>query len=182
MTPVFQRRRSRASRSTLRAVARSIAGALLAAVWATGFGADFSLIIRAPAQEASRLSLDDIRALPSQEVEVKDEAGRPAHYRGIVLADVMTRGGARLPQLRGKTMTETLRVNAADGYAVVFALPELDADFTNALVLVCYEKDGMPLNDEEGPVRLVVPNEKKHARWVRRVSELAIQLGEAREN
>ena len=62
-----------------------------------------------------------------------------------------------------------LLVEAADGYRVVFALPELDPAFTERMVLLADHRDGQPLTTTEGPLRLVVPDDKRHARWVRQV-------------
>ena len=62
-----------------------------------------------------------------------------------------------------------LLVEAADGYRVVFALPELDPAFTERVVLLADHRDGQPLTPAEGPLRLVVPDEKRQARWVRQV-------------
>ena len=59
-------------------------------------------------------------------------------------------------------------------YEVVFALPELDPDFTDRQVLLCYAKDGMPLAADEGPLRMVVPGEKRQARWVRQVTDFFV--------
>ena len=60
-----------------------------------------------------------------------------------------------------------LLVEATDGYRVVFALPELDPAFKDRAGLLADRRDGQPLAAAEGPLRLVVPGEKRHARWVR---------------
>ncbi|MGE3541290.1 MAG: hypothetical protein AB7N91_28130 [Candidatus Tectimicrobiota bacterium] len=66
-------------------------------------------------------------------------------------------------------------IEAADGYRVVFALPELDPAFTERLVLLAEQRDGQPLAATEGPLRLVVPGEKRQARWVRQVRSGSLQ-------
>ena len=65
-------------------------------------------------------------------------------------------------------------VRASDGYRAVFALVELDARFTNKVVLVADQRDGAPLG-ADGPFRLVVPDEKHHARWVRNAVEIEVR-------
>jgi hypothetical protein len=72
-------------------------------------------------------------------------------------------------KLRGSNMALYLLIEAADGYRVVFALPELAPGFTERVVLLADQRDGQPLSTTEGPLRLVVPDEKRHARWVRQV-------------
>lgn len=55
-------------------------------------------------------------------------------------------------------------VEAADGYRVVFALPELDPAFSDKQVILAFLSDGKPIdNKAEGTYRLVVPNEKRIA-------------------
>jgi hypothetical protein len=65
-------------------------------------------------------------------------------------------------------------VKARDGYAAVFALPEFDAGFTDRVILLADRRDGHPLDAVEGPLRLVVPDEKRRARWVRQVIDIQV--------
>ncbi|MGA3210445.1 MAG: hypothetical protein ABSD20_04005, partial [Terriglobales bacterium] len=74
----------------------------------------------------------------------------------------------------GRRLASCLLVEAADGYRVVFALPELDPAFTEKQVVLAFLKDGKPLDDKEGPYRVVVPDEKRMARSVRQVTTLKI--------
>jgi hypothetical protein len=76
--------------------------------------------------------------------------------------------------VRGKRLASYLLVEAADGYRVVMALPELDPAFTDKQVVLAFLKDGKPLDDKEGPYRIVIPDEKRMARWVRQVTTLKI--------
>jgi hypothetical protein len=68
-------------------------------------------------------------------------------------------------------------VEAADGYRVLFSIAELDAKFTDRTVIVADQKDGQLLPASEGPYRLIVPGEKRPARWARQV--IRISLGRA---
>jgi hypothetical protein len=70
-----------------------------------------------------------------------------------------------------------LVVEAADGYRVVFALPELDPACSNQMILLADRRDGKPLDSMDGPLRIVVPAEKRHSRWVRQV--IALKVGRA---
>jgi hypothetical protein len=76
--------------------------------------------------------------------------------------------------IRGKRLASCLLVEAADGYRVVIALPELDPQFSSKQVLLVFLKDGKRLDAKEGPYRTVIPEEKRMARWVRQVSGLKI--------
>ena len=68
-----------------------------------------------------------------------------------------------------------LLVEAADGYRVVFAPPELDLTFSDRMVLLAERRDGKPMSEKEGRLRIVVPDEKRHARWVRQVVAKSIR-------
>jgi len=76
--------------------------------------------------------------------------------------------------LKGKRLSSCLLVEAADGYRVVIALPELDPAFTNKQTLLVFLRDGKPLGEKEGPYRILIPDEKRMARWVRQVTTLKI--------
>jgi hypothetical protein len=65
-------------------------------------------------------------------------------------------------------------VKAADSYQVVFALPELDPAFNDKQILLAFLRNSKTLDDKEGPYRLVIPDEKRMARWVRQVTTLKV--------
>ena len=65
-------------------------------------------------------------------------------------------------------------VDAADGYQAVFAMAELDPALTDRVILLADRKGGQPLGAFEGPLRVIVPGEKRPARWVRQVRVLWI--------
>jgi DMSO/TMAO reductase YedYZ molybdopterin-dependent catalytic subunit len=76
--------------------------------------------------------------------------------------------------IRGKRLASCLLVEAADGYRVVIALPEIDSAFTDKQVVLAFLRDGKPLDEKEGPYRIVIPDEKRMARWVKRVTALKV--------
>jgi DMSO/TMAO reductase YedYZ molybdopterin-dependent catalytic subunit len=115
-------------------------------------------------------TLEDLAKLPRREVRARDRDGIEATFAGVALLDLLRLVEVPLGEkLRGSNMALYLLIEAADGYRVVFALPELDPAFTERVVLLADRRDGQPLSAAEGPLRLVVPDEKRHARWVRQV-------------
>lgn len=80
------------------------------------------------------------------------------------------------PQLRGKNMAKYLLVRSADGYEVIFSLPELDSAFTNRVIILADQMDGSPLPANKGPFRIIVPGEKKPARWIWQVNALVVRF------
>jgi hypothetical protein len=74
-------------------------------------------------------------------------------------------------------MANYLVVEASDGYRAVFALPELDPASTDRVIILADRREGKPLGEHEGPLRVVVPGEKKPSRWVRQVIALRVAKG-----
>jgi hypothetical protein len=65
-------------------------------------------------------------------------------------------------------------VEAADGYRVVIAIPQLDPAFTDRQIVLAFLRNGKPLDEKEGPYRIVIPDEKRMAGWVRQLTALRI--------
>lgn len=123
-----------------------------------------------------RLNAADLAKLPRQGVRGKDHSGEESTFEGVALSDVLKEAGVKFgTELRGPALAQYLVVEASDGYRAVFALPELDPDFTDRVVLLADRRNGQPLNAQEGPLRVVVPAEKRHSRWVRQVITLKVR-------
>jgi len=120
------------------------------------------------------LSLQDLAAMPRTKVTAK-EHDTTVTYEGVALTEILQRAGAPLgKQLHGKALASYILVTAHDGYRVVFALPELDPDFTDASkqIILADAADGKALPEKQGPLRIVVPQEKRGARWIRMVESI----------
>jgi len=116
--------------------------------------------------------------LPQQSVKTADH-GTPVSFDGVLLSDVLSK--AEVPtgeKLRGKSLLLYAVVEASDGYRVLFALAELDPALSEKRVYLVTKRDGKPLSEEEGPFRIVVPDEKRAARWVRQVTAITIKTAE----
>ena len=50
----------------------------------------------------------------------------------------------------------------------------MDPAFTDKQIILAFLKDGKPLDEKEGPYRIVIPDEKKPARWIRQLTALKI--------
>jgi len=120
------------------------------------------------------LNRKDLEALPRIKVTAA-EHGSSASFEGVTLKSVLEKAGVTFGEsMRGKRLTNCLLVEAADGYRVVIALPELDPAFTDKQTILAFLRDGKPLGEKEGPYRIVIPEEKRMARWVRQVTTLKI--------
>jgi hypothetical protein len=124
---------------------------------------------------SATLSLYDLSKLPQQTVKVTDH-GTPATFEGVLLTDVLANVDLPLGEKFQKTgASYYLVVEGQDGYRAVFAWAELDSTFMDKAVYVVTSRDGKPLSGNDGPFQLVVPGEKRSARWVRQVTTLRIR-------
>lgn len=121
------------------------------------------------------LSAAEIAALPHREQATTDKDGKKHVYRGVALREVLHLAGAPGGKaIHGLVLAEAVLATAADGYQAVFALPEIDAEFSPQTILLADSRDGQPLPAHDGPYQLVVPLEKKPARWVRQLTGLRV--------
>lgn len=114
--------------------------------------------------------------LPQVRVTAAIHDERPAVWAGVTLDELLRRAGALDKPLRGKDLTRFVRVTASDSYEAVFALAELDPSIGHKTVLLAGTRDGQPLA-ADGPWRLVVPDDKRAARWVRGVMTIEVADG-----
>jgi len=61
-----------------------------------------------------------------------------------------------------------------DGYRVSFSLAEPDPGFRERPILLPHQRDGQTMAENQGPLRLVVADEARPARWVRQLSGLRV--------
>jgi DMSO/TMAO reductase YedYZ molybdopterin-dependent catalytic subunit len=122
-----------------------------------------------------KLTMTDLKAMPSARVTAKDHDGTTAVYEGVPLYVVLSK--AAVPQgesLRGEALQLVVLVKAADGYKAALSLAESDPMFMDKQVLLAYKRNAADLDAKTGPLRLVISDEKRQARWVRQVTELEI--------
>ncbi len=143
---------------------------------AAGTNSTVALSVGGEVERPMKLSAADLAKLPRRTVRAKDHGGKENAYEGVAIAEILRLAGVPLGDgLRGKNLSLYLIVEASDGYRAVFALPELDPAYTDKVILLVDRKEGKPLSATEGPLRIVVPDEKRQARWVRQVISLTIR-------
>lgn len=113
--------------------------------------------------------------LPRTAVKAQDHGGATVTFEGVPARELLKLVAAPLGhELRGPQLTLYAVAEGADGYKVVYALPEFDTDFTDGLILIADRKDGELFPPKEGPLRMLVPWEKRQARWVRQLTVLRV--------
>jgi len=121
------------------------------------------------------LSRADLESLPHVGVTAAEHSSASVSFEGVTLKSVLEKAGVAFGEsMKGKRLTNCLLVEAADGYRAVIALPELDPAFTDKQTILALLRDGKPLDEKEGPYRIIMPDEKRMARWVRQVTTLKI--------
>jgi DMSO/TMAO reductase YedYZ molybdopterin-dependent catalytic subunit len=124
--------------------------------------------------QSEELVAADLATLPAASAEVT-EHGATHVYRGVAARDVLALVGAPFDkQLRGPGFALVVKVHAADGYVVAFALAEFDAAHREQTILLADRQDGAPLPANAAPWRLICPGDKRPARSVRQVSWLEV--------
>jgi DMSO/TMAO reductase YedYZ molybdopterin-dependent catalytic subunit len=133
------------------------------------------LSVRGEVDQPLALTLADLQGMPRIQVKVKEKDGSEAAFEGVSLAEILKRSKPRLTEkCCGNAANTCVIVRAADNYRVVFSLSEIEPEFTDRVILLADRRDGKILPTPPGPLRLVVPGEKVHARWVRQVSALEV--------
>lgn len=149
---------------------RTLPALLLCLILHTGLLRGQQLTVETESGKQTELTRADIAAMPHIKITTGD-----ATFEGVELSAVLEKGRIELGDtLRGKRMVSCLLVEAADGYRVVIALPEIDPAFSEKRFILAFLKDGKSLDAKEGPYRIVIPDEKRMARWVKQVTRLKI--------
>ena len=151
-----------------------LALALLAG-WITAQPQPAVLAVQGDVAAPVSLTAADLAKMPRQTVSVPAPDGSKTVYEGVLLRDVLQKAGVPSGgKLRGKALTTYVIAAARDGYQVVFTPGELDPQFGNASILVADTRNGQPLPEKQGPLRIVCPNDKEGARSVRMLESLHV--------
>lgn len=107
---------------------------------------------------------------------VTQDRGLKTTFEGVALRDVLAPAGAVFGEkLRGTLLAQVVLATARDGYQVAYGIAELDAAFTDQIVLLADRRDGKPLLPDSGPWQIIVPNDKRPARWIRQLSRIEVR-------
>ena len=132
------------------------------------------IVLRMNAAPPVTISAADLAKLPRHTAVLTDH-GKQITYEGPLLRDILSRGGIDFgKELRGKQLSTYVAALATDGYEVVYALAEMDPSIIDADIIVADKRDGQPLAENEKPVRIVVPHDKRAARSLRMLQEIDV--------
>jgi len=128
--------------------------------------------------QALSMGVADLKRLPSHqfdyvspEAEHKGDA-KPRHYTGCLLRDVLA--AAKPVESKPRELRRSYIVaTASDGYQVVFSWAELFVSPNGDGAYVVYERDGVPIGDDEGHIAIVTVTDSKpvrHVKWLQRLT------------
>ena len=113
--------------------------------------------------------------MPRQTITLTEPDGSKDEYEGVPVIEVLKKAGAPSGnKLRGKALTIYVLAKAHDGYQVVYSLAELDPGLTQGKFIVADKRNGKPLFDYQGPLRIVAGTDKEAARSMRMLEELEV--------
>jgi DMSO/TMAO reductase YedYZ molybdopterin-dependent catalytic subunit len=147
---------------------------------AAGDGID----IKGQLEEPRRLTLDDLQAIETAEVDTETTGAHGssevvrARYRGVRLWDVLEAARPLLDEsVREDILSKVVIARSVDGYAAVIAGGEIEPRFMNGGVLIATHRDGAPLPADEGAMRLVVSYDHAPGRFVTRLASIDLADG-----
>ena len=112
--------------------------------------------------KVTEMSAADLAKLPRKEMTGKDHDGKESTFSGV--------------EIRGKRLAEYLLVEAADGYRAVYAIAEIDPEFSATVVILADKQDGKAFDEKKGAFQVIAPADKRHGRWVRQVTALRLRV------
>jgi DMSO/TMAO reductase YedYZ molybdopterin-dependent catalytic subunit len=127
------------------------------------------------------LAVTDLERLGAVDVEWSVHGDAHA-FRGVPLHAVLEHmgftegpGGSALPPTERRSGWRwVVQVWASDGFSAAFSAAELSPVMGATRAFLVWSQDGEPIPVAEGPLRLVVPSDRKGARCVRQVDRLTV--------
>jgi DMSO/TMAO reductase YedYZ molybdopterin-dependent catalytic subunit len=121
------------------------------------------------------LTLADLQAMPRMQLKVAEKGSGEATFEGVALYDVVMRAKPKLTERCCSNAANTaIVIRAPDNYQVIFSMPELDPKFSSRKILLADRREGQPLGPANGPLQLIVPDDRVHGRWVRQVNFIEV--------
>lgn len=145
---------------------------------------DGAVIVRVTGEVEKPLELTAAALAGMKRVSVSalDHGNVRGQFEGVPLHEILKEAGAPVgDRLRGEAMRLVVIVGAEDSYQASFGLAELDPAFTDNVAILADMRDGKPMESPQGPLRVIVPHEKKHGRWVRMVTSITVARPAAAE-
>lgn len=138
-----------------------------------------NIIVSGAIENELKLNVDDLKKFPPQkigEVPVVCQSGanlgKLENLKGVLLRDILEK--AAVVSLSHNDVKKMVVIaTAGDGYKVVFSWSEIFNSPIGDGVVVFFEKDGMPLADDEGRIAMVSAKDirtgPRHVKWLKAI-------------
>ena len=124
--------------------------------------------------KAHVITAQDFAKLPHRSVSAKIGQA-DSTCEGVALVDLLESAGVAFGKdLRGPRAANVIVLEAQDGYRTALSQFEIDPATNDKVALVVDRRDGKPLADQEGPYRLIMPDEKRPVRWIRMLRTIRV--------
>ena len=126
---------------------------------------------------AERLPFDPTKLGDLAKVERKvTEDGQVVTYSGVPLASILEKPAKDVGTMAGlRNLSDAVvLVRGSDGYQAAVSAAAVGMDPKGERFLLAISRDGKPLGGGQGPVRLIVPEDPKHVRWVKDVATIRL--------
>ncbi|HEU4845409.1 MAG TPA: molybdopterin-dependent oxidoreductase [Burkholderiaceae bacterium] len=136
-----------------------------------------SIAVTGAVEHPLQLTVADLRRLPAEQLgdvplicQSGADMGKLEHVRGVRLRDLLDQAGIVAPG--HDDLRKTIVVaKASDGYLAIYSWNELYNTPLGNGVLVYFEKEGKPLDDDEGRIAMVssgdVRTGPRHVKWLK---------------
>jgi hypothetical protein len=135
------------------------------------------LLIESRGHDPVHLAIGDLKTMPHLTVTVHNShTNTDETYSGVRVADLLTKVGAPSgSDLRGKALANYIVATGSDGYQAVIASGEVDPAFHPGEVLVADSMNGKALDVHNGPLKLVLTEDRRPARSVRNLTTIELK-------
>jgi hypothetical protein len=134
-------------------------------------------LLASPYHDPTGLTLAQLKGLPHIMVTFHNShTNADETYSGVRVADILAPLGAPLgKELHGIALMTCLVATGSDGYQAVLALAEVDPSFHPGEVIVADAMNGKALDEHNGPLKLVLTEDKRPARSVRNLVSIEVK-------
>ena len=138
----------------------------------TAVGESRIVVENTRADKVVALSAAELAKLPHAEIQAGKQ---PSKYSGVPLAELLRVADVDWSGNCSPLLMCYVLVEAADGYRVLFSIPEIDPQQRQKMVILADCCDGKPLSNTDGPYQMIEEDAKQHGRWVRQVKTISLQ-------
>lgn len=137
------------------------------------------LSITGAVEHPLQLSVGDLRKFPPQKIheiamvcQSGANLGNKENLKGVLLKDILEKATV-VTKEHNDVKKMVLIATASDGYKVVFSWTEVFNSSLGDGVIVFFEKEGLPLADDEGRIALISTKDTRtgprHVKWLQSI-------------